>query len=222
MTERVLDECPPDPENPLLVAQGRRVAGQDLQRMPARVRDRPELVPQIVRDLGEVDRPSVDAQAPGIQPREVEEILREPLEAVDLLPHRLEELPPRRLVELLVRQQLDEPAKREERRSQLVRGVADELPPRALELREAEAHPVERAGELPELVAARILDRLVEGARRDPLRRSLEPSDPPRKEVGKFVRNRLGIFWRRVFEAMDAKHAMATAANLAMQQPFDY
>jgi hypothetical protein len=42
----------------------------------------------------------------------------------------------------------------------------------------------------------------------------------PRREVGMFVRNRLGIFWRRVFEAMDAKHQRIIETNLALQQPF--
>ena len=120
--------------------------------------------------------------APGVEARQVEEILREPLEPVDLLAHRLEELRARRLVEILVGEQLEEAAQREERRPQLVGGVADELPPRALELRESQAHAVEGAGELPQLVRAPVDDRLVELPGGDPLGRRLEPPDAAREE----------------------------------------
>ena len=68
-------------------------------------------------------------------------------------------------------------AEREERGSQLVRGVGDELSACMLEPGEAQAHAVERAGQLAELVRARILDRLVELAVRDPLRRPFEVAD---------------------------------------------
>ena len=57
-----------------------------------------------------------------------------------------------RRVELLVLEQLDEPAEREDRRAQLVRGVRDELAPRAVDALELSLHLVERARELPELV----------------------------------------------------------------------
>ena len=51
-----------------------------------------------------------------------------------------------------------------------------------LELGEALAHPLERGGQLAELVPACIDDRLVEVAARDPLGRPLEPPDPAREE----------------------------------------
>ena len=46
-------------------------------------------------------------------------------------------------------------------------------------VREPHAHPVERAREPADLVAARVDDRLVEAAARNPLGRALEPPDPP-------------------------------------------
>ena len=52
-------------------------------------------------------------------------------------------------------EQLQEAAEREERRAQLVRRVRDEFAPRVVELREADAHALERVGELAQLAAAR-------------------------------------------------------------------
>ena len=124
---------------------------------------------------------------PGVEAGQVEQVLGEPLEPVDLLAHRLEELAPGRFVQLLVGHELEEAAQREERRSQLVRGVADELAPRALELREAQTHPVEGARELAELVLAPVDDGLVEPAGRDALGRQLQAPDPAGEEVRQAV-----------------------------------
>src|SRR5262249_42965133 len=99
----------------------------------------------------------------------------------DLLAHRREELVPRRLVEVLVIHQLEEPAEGEERRPQLVRRVRDELAPCIIELSQTETHAIERARELTELVQAVIDDWLVEAPRGDPVGRPLEPFDPARK-----------------------------------------
>ena len=85
---------------------------------------------------------------------------------------------------LLVRHQLEEAAEREERRAQLVRGVGDELAARAVELAEPPAHPLERVGQVSELVVARVDHRLVEAAARDPLGRALEPQDALRVHRG--------------------------------------
>src|SRR2546428_9603811 len=73
---------------------------------------------------------------------------------------------------------------REGRRPQLVRGIGNELAACMLEPGEAEAHAVEGAGELAELVRARVLDRLVERPAGDPLGRLLEAMDAPGKEPG--------------------------------------
>ncbi len=68
------------------------------------------------------------------------------------------------VVEVLVGQQLEEPAEREERRPQLVRSVRHELAAGAIEARQPYAHPVEGPGELPELVLARVVHDDVEVA----------------------------------------------------------
>ena len=59
--------------------------------------------------------------------REVEQVGRELRQPVDLLAHRPHELAPRLGIGVLVLEQLDEAAQREDRRAQLVRGVGDEL-----------------------------------------------------------------------------------------------
>ena len=115
----------------------------------------------------------------GIEPREVEQVGRELRQALHLLAHGRDELPPRRLVELLVVEQLEEAAEREERRPELVGGVRDELAPRAVEVLEADAHALERSGELPELVVPAVDDRLVEAAAGDAVGRTLEAPDSP-------------------------------------------
>ena len=90
-----------------------------------------------------------------VDPREVEQVRRQPRQPVDLALHRREELASRVLVELLVREQLEEAAEREERRPQLVRGVGDELLARVVELREPHPHAVEAERQLADLVVAR-------------------------------------------------------------------
>ena len=73
---------------------------------------------------------------------------------------------PRLVVQVLVREELEKPAEREERRAQLVRRVRDELLARVVELRELDPHPIERPRELTDLVVAAIDDRRAEVARR--------------------------------------------------------
>ena len=60
-----------------------------------------------------------------------------------------------------------------------MRGVGDELPSRVIERREPLAHAVERPRELPDLVAALVVDRLVEPPRSDSLSRTLQPPQSP-------------------------------------------
>ena len=57
-------------------------------------------------------------------------------------------------VELLVGEQLEEAAEREDRRAQLVRGGRDEALARGVELGQLTAHVVQRARQLPDLVLA--------------------------------------------------------------------
>ena len=120
----------------------------------------------------------------GVHAGEVEQVRREVREAVDLAPGRGEELAPRALVEILVGEQLEEAGQGEERRSQLVRGIGDELLAGPVELRQLDAHAVERARELADLVVAGVDDGLVERALGDPLGRLLEAPEPPRVERG--------------------------------------
>ena len=89
----------------------------------------------------------------------------------------------RLLVELLVLEQLDEAAEREERRAQLVRGGRDELLARAVELRELALHVVEGDRELAELVVGVDRDRAREVARGDLLGGALEPLDALRERA---------------------------------------
>ena len=138
----------------------------------------PEFLHHELRDHAQVDRLVLDAHPAGVEPGEIEEVGGELCQPVDLFAHRLQELLPRRLVELLVRHQLQKAGQREERRAQLVGGVGDELAARAIEHLQPDAHPLERRGKLAQLVVARVDHRLVEGAAGDPLGRALEPPDP--------------------------------------------
>ena len=63
-----------------------------------------------------------------------------------------------------------------------MRGVRDELAPRVVELGEPDPHPLERDGEVAELVAAAVPHRLVEIAARNPVRRTLEPANTAGKD----------------------------------------
>ena len=137
---------------------------------------------RVSRDPRQVDRLALDAQAAGVEAGEVEELAGELRQAVDLLAHANEELPLRGVVEILVGQELQVARQGEERGSELVRRVRDELPARMLQAGEALPHAVEGAGELAELVGARVHDRLVELPARDPLGTLLEPADAPGEE----------------------------------------
>ena len=79
--------------------------------------------------------------------------------------------------------QLDEPAQREDRGAQLVRGVRDELLARAVETREPVLHLVERARELAQLVVGVDRDGLGEVAGRDLAGAALEALHAPREGV---------------------------------------
>src|ERR1051326_2086042 len=62
-----------------------------------------------------VDRSALDVDSAGVQTRQVEEVFGQALQSIDLFPHRLEELASSSFVEILVREQLEEAAEREER-----------------------------------------------------------------------------------------------------------
>ena len=87
-----------------------------------------------------------------------------------------------------------------------MRGVGDELAAGAVEPREPQAHPLERAGELTQLVRTVVDDRLVEAAGRDAVRGVLEPPDPPREEACARVAEQNGEHHR---ERAGLEHAAA-------------
>jgi len=124
----------------------------------------------------------LDGEPARVQSREVEQIGGELRQPRNLFVHRGEELPPGRLVQLLIRQQLQEAAEREERRAQLMRGVRDEFAPRVVQLRKANAHALERVGKPAQLPAARVAHGRVEAPARDPVGSPLEPPNAARKE----------------------------------------
>ena len=73
-----------------------------------------------VGQRNQVDLLLLDGEPPGIQPREVEQIGGELRQARDLFAHRRHELALGRWIEVLVGQQLEEAAQREQRRPELV------------------------------------------------------------------------------------------------------
>ena len=148
--------------------------------MAGRLGERRQLVAEHPCGVGKHDLLVLDAEPAGVHAGEVEQVGGELRQAVDLLARRREEARPRLLVEVLVGHQLEEAREREERRAKLVRRVRDELLARRVELRELDAHPLERRRELAQLVVAEVDDGLVELALGDPVRGPLEPADPPR------------------------------------------
>ena len=68
------------------------------------------------------------------RPGQVEQVDGQLLQALHLLAHRVHELAPRLLVEVLVLEQLDEAGQREDRCAQLVRGGGNELLARDVDL----------------------------------------------------------------------------------------
>ena len=112
--------------------------------------------------------PQIEEHEPGVELGEVEQILGEPVEPLDLLAARLEELGARlRVVARLFQEQLVERAERGERRPQLVRDVGKEVTapvPVATDdldaLFQARGHRVELRGQLFDLAAARERRRL--------------------------------------------------------------
>ena len=102
---------------------------------------------------------------------------------LDLIANLVEEARAGLGIQILVLEQLDEPAQREDRRPQLVRRGRDELLARRLELGELVLHLVERDRELPQLVARVDRDRVPELAGGDLLGRQLEALDALRQRA---------------------------------------
>ena len=122
-----------------------------------------------------------------------------------------QELATRLLVELLVLDQLEEPAEREDRRAQLVRGDGDEALTRAVELGELVLHRPEGPRELPELVLRVDLEARREVAARHLPGRPLEALDPlaerPRDQCARDEREQERDRPREEDLAPDERHA---------------
>src|SRR5205823_5723724 len=117
----------------------------------------------------------------GLEPRQVQQARRELAEAVDLLVELAEEAFARLVVEVLVLEQLEEAAEREDRRAQLVRRGCDEPLAGVLELGELALHVVQRARQAAELVAGPALEAAGEVAPRDAASGGLHARDAARE-----------------------------------------
>ena len=137
-----------------------------------------ELPGHRARQLAEVDLLGAELERAGLELREVEQVDRQLAQPLDLRAHLLEEAAAGLGIELLVLEQLDEPAEREDRRAQLVRGGGDELLAGQVELPELALHLVEGDRELAELVGRVDRDRALELTRRHSLGRLLKALDP--------------------------------------------
>ncbi len=119
--ERVVDERPADLEHPFVVGEhDPAVLDPHLQPVVEPARDGGELLAEILSDRPELDGLELEPHRTGIEPGEVEQVGRELREPLDLLGHRLEELASGGLVELLVAEELEKAAERENRRAELV------------------------------------------------------------------------------------------------------
>jgi hypothetical protein len=113
----VLDQDPPDLVDALLVGERDRTrSGVPLEPVVAAPAETAELGHQRGGDLREVDRLHFHVQTACVEPREIEEVGGELGQALHLQPHLGEELPPRGVVHVLVRQQLDMAPEGEDRR----------------------------------------------------------------------------------------------------------
>ena len=154
--ERVVDQDPQDLRHALRIADGldRLVADAQLELGCVLVERGCKLRRHARREIAEVGRLGTQLERAGLQARQVEQVGGELAEPRDLLAHDRDELAPRLVVEVLVLEQLEEAAEREDRRTQLVRRGRDEAPARGLDLGELALHVVQRARELAELVVA--------------------------------------------------------------------
>ena len=151
---------------------------------PWRVRARAELLGDAAGDVGEAYPLAADVNRVGVELGEVQEVDGQLRQPVDLLAHRAHELGSGSGIGVVVLEQLDKSREREDRRSQLVRGVGDELLAGAVEYREALLHLVEGHRQLADLVRGVDRDRRREVAVGDLLGGLLEAAQPARVRAG--------------------------------------
>ena len=136
------------------------------------------------RQLGQVDGLGAQLGGAGLDPREIQQVDGELAQALDLLADLGHEAGAVLLVDVVVLEQLDEAAEREDRRAQLVGGGGDERLAGAVDLGQLALHLVERPGQVAELVVGVDRDRAREVAGGDLLGRVLEAADAPRERAG--------------------------------------
>ena len=121
MHEGVVDERPADLEHALPVAEGNAGAGRaHLEQPPAAAGDGGELLGEVLGDRAELDRLVIEPHRAGIEAGEIEQVGRELRKPLNLLARDLEKLGSGLLVEILVAEELEEAAEREDRRPELV------------------------------------------------------------------------------------------------------
>ena len=129
--DRVADEVGDDLADPLRVVADpdRRVGQVQATARTPRARPRPRVCSTADLDRrAQVVRAEVEQDEPGVELRELEQVLGEPVEPLDLLAARLEELGARlRVVGGALLEQLVERAQGGQRRPQLVRDVGQEV-----------------------------------------------------------------------------------------------
>ena len=189
MAKRVVDQDPHDLRQPLRIARRiERTLGHSQPQLGVLLRRRRrELAGDHAAERADVGGLGAQLERSGLQAREVQQVGRQLAEPVDLPADLLDERAPRLVVELLVGEELEEPAQREDRRAQLVRRRRDEALACGVELRELDPHPFERHRELTELVGR--VDREARGevAARHAGGRGLQPPDAAAVRLGDAV-----------------------------------
>ena len=183
MRDRVVDQDPQQLRDAVGVAGGSQRLRREFQLELGVVQRQcgDELGGDSPREHADVGRCGLEIDRARFEPREVEQTCCELAEPRDLLAYLSDELAPGLLVELLVLDQLEKAAEREDRRAQLVRGDRDESPPRVLELLQLALHVGERRRELPELVVRVDLELGGEVALRDSLGGALQTQNANRQ-----------------------------------------
>ena len=156
MPQGVVEQDTHDLDHPFTVADGLHLLVWQPQievRLVLHER-RPELVRHADRELAEVHLLGLHLERACVQARQVEQVDGELLQPLHLLAHRVEELLAGGGLETLVLEQLDEAREREDRGSQLVGRVGDELLARPVDASELHLHLVEGLRQAAELVRA--------------------------------------------------------------------